>query len=423
MLMDNMVLRYQLCSKDVPLVDFSYSITAEFIEGVTSISYDIKIDRIYYSNIGLLPKNLNGVNENSLFEWIKNRKVPKNRLFVDKIIGAIQENGNPFKYVDVTFALSVNDAYWINNRDFPRKWKDVNLYAHPFDDILSYVAFTGHSRKVSGVKTSPELTTNGMQRKSWTNRNDNIYLMKAATDFLDRGNRSDVYSEFYAAQVAEAMGFDHVPYDLEFFTHKDGQKELVSLCPAFTSENVGFIPVYHLLDFSINTLSDYSTELKIGEVFGKEAFEDMMLFDSIIINTDRHLSNFGLLFNTNNNEIIGPAPLFDHGMSLMAGAANGDFKDMDNYISVTNNPFDISFDEMMYRFVQKRHLPKLRHLKGFKFVPYNNLSADNDYLKKITVLIQNQAEKAISMYEKKKKLISDRAKKNEKIHLTTNNSR
>ena len=46
MLMDNMVLRYQLCSKDVPLVDFSYYITAEFIEGVTSISYDIKIDRI-----------------------------------------------------------------------------------------------------------------------------------------------------------------------------------------------------------------------------------------------------------------------------------------------------------------------------------------------------------------------------------------
>ena len=48
----------------------------------------------------------------------------------------------------------------------------------------------------------------------------------------------------------------------------------------------------------------------------QRAFGDMLLFDAVICNTDRHLGNFGFLIDNATNEIVAPAPLFDHGNSL-----------------------------------------------------------------------------------------------------------
>ena len=42
----------------------------------------------------------------------------------------------------------------------------------------------------------------------------------------------------------------------------------------------------------------------------------MIVFDAIIFNTDRHFDNFGFLVDSHSNQIIAPAPLFDHGNSL-----------------------------------------------------------------------------------------------------------
>lgn len=41
----------------------------------------------------------------------------------------------------------------------------------------------------------------------------------------------------------------------------------------------------------------------IEPYFDKQKFEDLMLFDALIYNTDRHLGNFGLIFDTQTGEI------------------------------------------------------------------------------------------------------------------------
>ena len=201
-----MISRYVLKSKDKILITFDFESKIKEINGINSSSYSISNIIINQDNRKLLPKNLTDISEKSLLEWVKKRKAPKNRQFVEKILAAYNDNSSPFAYVDVCKALSVNDTYWIDNEEFQQKWEDVNLYAHPFDDILAYVAFTGYSRKVTGVLSSPEPTTYGMQKKCWSNRENGIYLLKGASDWLNRGGRSDVYSEFYASQIAEAMG-------------------------------------------------------------------------------------------------------------------------------------------------------------------------------------------------------------------------
>ena len=43
----------------------------------------------------------------------------------------------------------------------------------------------------------------------------------------------------------------------------------------------------------------------------------MTVMDDIMLNTDRHLGNFGLIRNAETLEWIGPAPIYDTGNSLM----------------------------------------------------------------------------------------------------------
>ena len=44
----------------------------------------------------------------------------------------------------------------------------------------------------------------------------------------------------------------------------------------------------------------------------------MIVFDAIVYNTDRHFGNFGVLVDSKTNEVIAPAPLFDHGNALFS---------------------------------------------------------------------------------------------------------
>lgn len=65
-----------------------------------------------------------------------------------------------------------------------------------------------------------------------------------------------------------------------------------------------------------------------------KALNEMIVFDALICNTDRHFGNFGVLINSKTNKIISPAPLFDHGNSLYIYAGIEDWqseKALDEY--------------------------------------------------------------------------------------------
>ena len=77
------------------------------------------------------------------------------------------------------------------------------------------MAFTGYSTKISGITTSPEYTTNGMLKKCWhkNKQTGKIELIKGQTqEYANRGK--EAYCEYYMAQIAEVLGFNHIQYDL-----------------------------------------------------------------------------------------------------------------------------------------------------------------------------------------------------------------
>lgn len=397
---------YVLKLKDIPLVEFSLYVVYEEIFDTVVENYSIKINNVHQENKHLLPKKLSSnLTEEELLKWINRRKAPKNRQFVEKILSAIDDSDNPMKYVDVSHALSLNDAYWITNDIMEYKWDELNLYSHPFDEALSYVAFTGYSQKVSGLLSSPEITSSGMLKKCWSNREDGIYLLKGDDVFQSNDGRSQATHEFYAAQVAEAFGIEHIDYGLEEFHHRNGNKEIVCICKLFTSENEGFVDASIVaggkgVDVHNLDMSSLSVQKQFSDWFG-EFYADMMVFDSLIINRDRHLGNFGMIVDNNTGEYLRPAPLFDNGCSMLLGASKFDLKEgYTDYVASLYCKY-MDCDKQARLFVQERHISRLRKLLDFQFVKHPKYNISDETLKVMSKFIQERARKIIALYQQK----------------------
>ena len=397
---------YVLKLKDIPLVEFSLYVVYEEIFDTVVENYSIKINNVHQENKHLLPKKLSSnLTEEELLKWINRRKAPKNRQFVEKILSAIDDSDNPMKYVDVSHALSLNDAYWITNDIMEYKWDELNLYSHPFDEALSYVAFTGYSQKVSGLLSSPEITSSGMLKKCWSNREDGIYLLKGDDVFQSNDGRSQATHEFYVAQVAEAFGIEHIDYGLEEFHHRNGNKEIVCICKLFTSENEGFVDASIVaggkgVDVHNLDMSSLSVQKQFSDWFG-EFYADMMVFDSLIINRDRHLGNFGMIVDNNTGEYLRPAPLFDNGCSMLLGASKFDLKEgYTDYVASLYCKY-MDCDKQARLFVQERHISRLRKLLDFQFVKHPKYNISDETLKVMSKFIQERARKIIALYQQK----------------------
>lgn len=189
--------KYTLRNKDIPLIKFDLLKETVTIRGIQAYDYALKINYINKEQQALLPYSLrNELSPENLLLWIEQRKAPKNRRFVEQLMQTISDKSNPLAYIDISHALSLNDALWITNDDMIAAWQDFNLYSHPFNQVLAYIAFTGHSEKISGVVTSPEYTSVGALKKCWSNRTDGIYLLKG-DDFINYSDgRSQATMEF-----------------------------------------------------------------------------------------------------------------------------------------------------------------------------------------------------------------------------------
>ncbi|MGP1449506.1 MAG: HipA family kinase [Wolinella sp.] len=332
--------------------------------------------------------------KNSLKKWIEVRKIPSNRQFVEKIVASYGGSENNFMdYIDVSLALSLNDTFWVTPADSDYKWSDYNLYENKFDEALSLVAFSGMSHKVSGFTSSPEYTTNGMLRKCWHRHNDEIYLLKGSGETYANGGK-EAYSEFYMAQVAKALSLEYTDYGLTKF-----HEQIVSFCKLFTSQKEGYMPIYYLLSKDERKSSGSALINAISEIYRKDKLRDLLLFDAIIYNTDRHLGNFGMMVNNDTGGLIRPAPIFDNGLSMMNSLTKDELKDISAALSKTMSFFRYDFDTQLKLAVDERHLDGLERLSKFEFAKHAEFNLDDEWLFPVQEHIKERAKKAIYFYE------------------------
>ena len=271
-------------------------------------------------NRGLFPLGLEATNE-GLASWIKHRSIPKNRAYVSSFLAKCGLSANrPMDVVSLCKGLSLNDSYWVTQDDENDTFAQKNLYDNHFSRVLASIAFTGYGSNVrSSFASSPEFTTNGMLPKCWRRMNGKIMLYKGATSGASNtGN--EPYSELYASTIGQHIGMDVIPYHISMW-----KGNLCSSCELFTSKNVSYVPIGRIVKTGgMKAVREYYRHL--GESFEK-ALDEMIVFDAIIMNTDRHFGNFGVLVDSKTNQIIAPAPLFDHGNSLLNFAGEENWSD------------------------------------------------------------------------------------------------
>ena len=333
----------------------SFSLSEQGIEGLKA-----QIHSVNEEDRALFPLDLE-LTDNGLVKWLQRRVIPKNRAYVAEILKTFGLNVNDTKgIIDVCKGLSLNDSYWVVPQGFTGTFAQYNLYENRFSEILSLVAYTGIGQSDAAFTTSPELTTNGMLPKAWRFiEGEGIYLYKGGT-FGAANTGNEPYSEFYASQVAQAMGLDAVAYELE-----NWKGILASRCKLFTDINTAYIPIGRIVrEGGLKACLEYYRQL------GPEAYEQiksMLVFDAMIYNEDRHFGNFGVLRDNHTGKVTGAAPVFDNGMSLFNFAMPEDFQDLDSYAKTRGTAYGVSFESVCQEVMGPIQARQLRKLIGFTF--------------------------------------------------------
>ena len=372
-----LISEFKLKHFDTELITFKY--IDEGIKGKR-----IEIVHLNEDAKALFPIGLD-VSSDGIMSWLKRRIIPKNREYVDALLAKMGlSHSDTGAIIKICKGLSLVDCYWVVESDFEGKFADYNLYDNRFEQTLSLVAYTGYgSVKAKGFTSSPEFTTNGMLKKAWRYKDDKITLYKGGTSgAANTGN--EPYSEFYAAQIAEAMGLNHINYGLSMW-----KKGLCCTCELFTSKEASFVqmydfvkskPIYEVGEFLKTLGGDYYSD-----------FTDMLIFDALICNEDRHYGNFGLLVDTKTNTPIKFAPIFDHGISLFNYAMPDDFENLDEYAKTRISSYNISFLDIVKEYMDDEKKSKIRRLLKFKFKKHNRYNLPASRLSSIENYIQKQA--------------------------------
>ena len=366
---------YELKHFDTPLIRFSAESGAE---------PDVKILWVDDGKKKLLPLDLEEISEKGITSWVRHRSIPRNRAYADNILSSMGLSYNrPFDILRVSKGLSLNDCYWVTEEGFEGGFEKYNLYDNRFSRVLGEIAFTGYGSSNGIISSSPELTTNGMLPKCW--RRENGVIRLGTSGASNTGN--EPYSEFYASQIAEILQINAIPYNLSKW-----KGVLCSTCELFTSKELSFYPIGKIVrQGGMKAVRSFYESL--GEEFVK-ALDDMMILDAILLNTDRHFGNFGVLVDSQTNQIVAPAPLFDHGLSLLNFAGKSELeneKAIFKYAKTMQPCIYDDFIESAKPLLTHEHRKNLRKLLEYQIKRHKRYNLPPERLALLEAVIHHQA--------------------------------
>lgn len=355
--------RYVLLNKDVPMLEF-YCRRNEFDEPE------------FFEDQWLT--SLRPIGYRSLPVFLEHRKAPKHRKHIQQLL---EQYGcdDPEGFLRVTHALSLNDTFWVREADSTLTWREASLYTNPFSEIISEAAFDGIISETDLSSTSPEFGTDGYYAKCWKREDSGIFLYKSGSAHYE----IEPLSEYLAAQLSERLCPGAVPYDMDYYREK-----LVSKCPLFTNEAVGLTKAGTVFCGEERTIPKL---LAFFEGIGSgDAFRRMCVLDAVILNTDRHYGNFGVLFNTDTLEIQGMAPVFDHNRSLLPELDNDQLADPAWYLRRCKPRLGQNFIQNAKGLLTGEIHRDLMELRDFTFQQHPHIHADQERLDALSRIVQKQ---------------------------------
>ena len=292
---------------------------------VAMMKMDVRTGMIEYILSVYLPEELPAgcaPDGTGLGEWWKLRAIPDSRKGIRQVLSRLSEETSQSLMLS-SYGLSLTDHYWIQPVGQELYWKDLNFYENDFTDKLGDI-LTDSERDQSvsdGIsKLSPSVSVNGDMKKKWIIRDGRRYLLKVNPNY----HSQQAVNEVIAGKLHERLGWkNYVSYEMGAI-HIRGGEYPCSLSPMFTSVETEFVSAYQIVanykvpnDISLyEALIRQAVSLGANEDEARSFLEYMILTDFILTNTDRHLNNFGFIYDPKQHRLSGMAPLFDTGNSL-----------------------------------------------------------------------------------------------------------
>ena len=152
--------------------------------------------------VGILTEPL--LINNTFFNWFNNRAVPTARMNLDRLSTITGKTITDMQARSLN--VSLNDCYWVND-NLNLRWEDVDFHRNGFkNDFFDAVYFDG---RVNDFNT-PDITTNGVLKKAWINKDEIPYLIKDSLGEIPLQSANEVI----ACRIASKMGIEHASYDL-----------------------------------------------------------------------------------------------------------------------------------------------------------------------------------------------------------------
>ena len=291
-------------------------------------------------------------------KWLQARKASRHNRHIQEIMkacGCEKTEG----YIRITHAATLNDTFWIKNENEGISWDQVSLYRNNFNESVSRLAFDGaglYGLQMSGA--SPELTTGGNFRKCWAREDGEIILYKRGSEGA-RNAGLEPYCEALASEIAAKVCKNAVVYDAVTYHGK-----AASRCRLFTDERSGYLP-YALVNGQKTGARDL---LDFYSGIGSEDdFRRMLVLDALILNTDRHTNNHGVLVDNDTQDIIRMAPVYDFNLSMLHHCTEDDFQNIGKRVQELAPCIGDDFTELAKAVVTPEIRSDLVNLKGYSF--------------------------------------------------------
>lgn len=249
-----------------------------------------------------------------LNHWIRWRGIPQYRVGLLQLESRLEIH-DPLELLEREYALSVSDTYWLKNTDDKTEWDEINFFHRTFDQNGFGQAMFSTLNKHAGhyARHTPNNTTCGYHRKAWFRRHDDLYLLKGGSPFYQQ----EPINEWLASQIADLLGINAVHYDVEIY-----ENNIVSSCIAMTNDHTDLITAGDILKTETSSPNQfqYSQYVSLLQRHGiqnvSEKISDMLVLDYLLMNTDRHNQNHGILIDSSTMQWLDIAPVFDTGTGL-----------------------------------------------------------------------------------------------------------
>ena len=271
-----------------------------------------------------------------LRRWWEHRSIPDGRRGLDRKLtelGLEEPMLIPFR----NLGLSLSDQYWIVPAGEDLDWAQVNYFQNDFgnesrrwDEWLSEVGLS-----------SPDNTSEGALPKKWICEGGRRTLLKGHIPWTDQ----QVFNESVATALHSRLlePGEYVAYE----TRTVEGLGIVAACPCFIEADEEYVPANLIFETdrarkkesTYDALVRQASNLGIPKSEATMRIAKMIVCDSLIANTDRHLRNFGFIRNIDTLEWRF-APLFDSGNSLWYDKDEGQVAQGD--YTFVSRPFEAS---------------------------------------------------------------------------------